>query len=32
MKSVDGFKECEDGAQEFGLMVKGKLMNKFSDV
>ncbi|KAL7039978.1 hypothetical protein ACKWTF_000196 [Chironomus riparius] len=31
MKKYEGIKECDEGAQEFGEMIKGKLGNSFND-
>lgn len=32
MKEVPGFLECEQGAREFGAIVKGKLQNSFGNL
>jgi hypothetical protein len=29
MEEIPGFTECENGAREFGAIVKGKLTNSF---
>lgn len=31
MSTFEGFNECEKGAEEFGAMVKSKLLNTFND-
>lgn len=31
MSKYEGIKECDEGAQEFGEMIKGKLGNSFTD-
>lgn len=32
MKEIPGFEECEDGAREFGAIVKGKILNSFGSL
>lgn len=32
MSNCEGFSECDKGAEEFGAMVKSKLVNTFSDL
>ena len=31
MGKYEGIKECDEGAQEFGEMIQGKLLNSFED-
>lgn len=32
MKAIPGYEECEEGAREFGAIVKGKILNSFDSL